>query len=188
MPHLAGGARLALALAVVSSLAACVGSVPAPPLTPARGAPLAACADLERTLAYPLTSFNAKPVGAGELSVASKPIACALPASRGAMNERTSPVDGKRYAIGFEMRLPEAWNGRFFYQANGGVDGSVVTATGAVSAGPGLDNALAQGFAVISSDAGHSGAQNGQLRHRPAGAPRLRLSRRRAADADGQGR
>ena len=47
------------------------------------------------------------------------------------MNERTSPVDGKRYAIGFEMRLPQAWNGRFFYQANGGVDGSVVTATGA---------------------------------------------------------
>ena len=106
--------------------------------------------------------------------------------SRGRMNERTSPVDGKRYAIGFEMRLPEAWNGRFFYQANGGVDGSVVTATGGVSGGPGLDNALPQGFAVISSDAGHSGAQNGQLRHRPAGAPRLRLPRRRAAHADGQ--
>ena len=162
MPHLAGGARLALALAAASSLAACVGSVPAPPLTPARGAPLAACADLERTLAYPLTSFNAKPIGAGELSVANKPIGAHCLVT-GRMNERTSPVDGKRYAIGFEMRLPEAWNGRFFYQANGGVDGSVVTATGAVSAGPGLDNALAQGFAVISSDAGHSGAQNGSF-------------------------
>ena len=42
------------------------------------------------------------------------------------MHERTSPVDGKTYAIGFEMRLPKAWNGRFFYQANGGIDGSVV--------------------------------------------------------------
>ena len=42
------------------------------------------------------------------------------------MYERVSPVDGKRYAIGFEMRLPQAWNGRFFYQANGGIDGSVV--------------------------------------------------------------
>ena len=113
------------------------------------------CSDLERTLAYPLTSFSAKPVAAGELSVASKPIGAHCLVT-GRMNERTSPVDGKRYAIGFEMRLPEAWNGRFFYQANGGVDGSVVTATGAVSAGPGLDNALAQGFAVISSDAGHS--------------------------------
>ena len=43
------------------------------------------------------------------------------------MLDRTSTVDGKAYAIGFEMRLPDAWNGRFFYQANGGTDGSVVT-------------------------------------------------------------
>ncbi len=50
-------------------------------------------------------------------------------------------------------------NGRFFYQANGGIDGSVVTATGAVNGGAGLTNALAMGFAVISSDAGHVGSQ-----------------------------
>ena len=75
------------------------------------------------------------------------------------MYQRTSPVDGKSYAIGFEMRLPNAWNGRFFYQANGGIDGSVVTATGRVNGGGGpLTNALAQGFAVISSDAGHAGS------------------------------
>ena len=46
------------------------------------------------------------------------------------MFQRVSPVDGNAYAIGFEMRLPNAWNGRFFYQANGGIDGSVVPATG----------------------------------------------------------
>ena len=45
----------------------------------------------------------------------------------GRMHERVSPVDGKTYAIGFEMRLPKDWNGRFFYQGNGGIDGSVVT-------------------------------------------------------------
>jgi hypothetical protein len=33
------------------------------------------------------------------------------------------------------MRLPNDWNGRFFYQANGGIDGSVVTATGPVGGG-----------------------------------------------------
>jgi feruloyl esterase len=66
--------------------------------------------------------------------------------------------DGNAYAIGFEMRLPIAWNGRFFYQGNGGIDGSVVTATGAVNGGGGLTNALAMGFAVISSDAGHAGS------------------------------
>ncbi|WP_295958371.1 tannase/feruloyl esterase family alpha/beta hydrolase, partial [Rhodoferax sp.] len=65
------------------------------------------------------------------------------------------PVDGKSYAIGFEMRLPTHWNGRFFYQANGGIDGSVLTAVGAHGGGA-LDNALNMGFAVISSDAGHA--------------------------------
>ena len=52
------------------------------------------------------------------------------------MFERVSPVDGKTYAIGFEMRLPKAWNGRFFHQGNGGIDGSVVTATGSFGGGP----------------------------------------------------
>jgi feruloyl esterase len=67
-------------------------------------------------------------------------------------------IDGNSYAIGFEMRLPNDWNGRFFYQANGGIDGSVVTATGGVNGGGGpLTNALKMGFAVISSDAGHAG-------------------------------
>src|SRR5207344_428867 len=41
----------------------------------------------------------------------------------------------------------------------GGIDGSVVTATGSVNGGPALTNALAMGFAVISSDAGHVGSQ-----------------------------
>lgn len=68
-------------------------------------------------------------------------------------------IDGVNYAIGFEMRLPNAWNGRFFYQGNGGIDGSVVAATGAANGGAGLTNALVQGFAVISSDAGHVGSQ-----------------------------
>ncbi|MDB5961642.1 MAG: esterase [Massilia sp.] len=88
------------------------------------------------------------------MTIAGKPVAahCQL---TGKMLARVSPVDGKAYAIGFEMRLPGNWNGRFFYQANGGVDGSVVTATGPAGPAP-LESALNQGFAVISSDAGHS--------------------------------
>lgn len=76
----------------------------------------------------------------------------------GKMNQRTSAVDGKSYAIGFEMRLPTAWNGRFFYQANGGNDGSISggnAAFGNLLGGSPVSNALLQGFAVISSDAGH---------------------------------
>ena len=77
---------------------------------------------------------------------------------KGKMHERQG-ADGQPYAIGFEMRLPKDWNGRFFYHANGGLDGVVQPALGALGGGP-LTGALAQGFAVISSDAGHSARQN----------------------------
>jgi pimeloyl-ACP methyl ester carboxylesterase len=73
---------------------------------------------------------------------------------KGKMFERVSAVDGKTYAIGFEMRLPKNWNGRFFYQANGGIDGVVQPAMWASGGGP-VTNALHQGFAVLSSDTGH---------------------------------
>lgn len=75
----------------------------------------------------------------------------------GKMHERSGAVDGKAYAIGFEMRLPKNWNGRFLHQGNGGIDGVVQPAVGAFAGGP-LTHALQQGFAVLSSDAGHSGA------------------------------
>ena len=73
----------------------------------------------------------------------------------GKMAERIG-VDGKPYAIGFEMRLPEQWNQRFLFQANGGNDGVVVPAYGNVVASGATTNALMQGFAVLSSDAGHT--------------------------------
>lgn len=73
----------------------------------------------------------------------------------GKMNERTG-MDGKPYAIGFEMRLPANWSGRFLFQANGGSDGVVVPAFGNVVSGGATTNALMQGFAVLSSDAGHT--------------------------------
>lgn len=97
-------------------------------------------------------------VAAGTLTLAGQPVPqhCLV---TGAMNTRVSAVDGQTYAIRFEMRLPVQWNGRFFYQANGGTDGNVVTATGSFGGGP-LTHALLQGFAVISSDAGHNAAQN----------------------------
>lgn len=118
------------------------------------------CATLAASLSYPGTVFTASAeIPAGTLKTGGQDIGahCRL---TGRMNERVSPVDGKTYAIGFEMRLPFAWNGRFYYQANGGLDGNVVTAVGNTSGGGPLTSALLQGFAVISSDAGHSAAQN----------------------------
>ena len=100
----------------------------------------------------------ASTVPAGALNVGGTPVPehCLV---TGRMRERTSAVDGNSYAIGFEMRLPKAWNGRFLHQGNGGADGNVVPATGSTGGGP-LTHALLQGFAVLSSDAGHAASQN----------------------------
>ncbi|WP_281047809.1 tannase/feruloyl esterase family alpha/beta hydrolase [Shewanella frigidimarina] len=75
------------------------------------------------------------------------------------MNERTGIGMGgdADYAIGFEMRLPSDWNGRFYFQANGGLDGSVQKAVGRFLKSASKDSgALKKGFAVISSDTGHA--------------------------------
>ena len=76
---------------------------------------------------------------------------------RGQMAERTGS-DGRAYALSFELALPDDWNGDFVHQFNGGNDGVVKPATGALESGTGDAAPLARGFAVISSDAGHDGA------------------------------
>ncbi len=116
-------------------------------LQPAVGKALGQCEALASSFKFDNTSID---------SVASAGAYCLI---KGQMFKRKG-ADGQNYAIGFEMRLPVAWNGRFFYQGNGGLDGVVQPALGALGGGP-LTGALAQGFAVISSDAGHTGAQNG---------------------------
>jgi hypothetical protein len=75
--------------------------------------------------------------------------------AKGYMNQRVSSADNNTYSIGFEMRLPTDWNGRYFYQANGGIDGSISAAYGGILGGAPTSNGLAKGFAVISSNAGH---------------------------------
>lgn len=151
-----------LAGAALLMLTACGGSddIVIPQLTPATGAALLSCTDLASRFSFAGTMITAaNAIASGALTVAGTPIAAHCQVT-GTMNPRTSAVDGKMYAIGFEMRLPNAWNGRFYYQANGGTDGRVVTATGVDSARGPLTNALQQGFAVLSSDAGHNAAQN----------------------------
>jgi feruloyl esterase len=113
------------------------------------GPPVIACQDLVDIFIYPDTMIDS-----AELVDATEefPEHCIV---KGYMNERTGPVDGKTYAIGFEMRLPIDWKGRFFYQANGGVDGYVAPAYGNILGGGPTSSGLAKGFAVISSDAGH---------------------------------
>jgi len=139
------------------TLAACGGSDDGglPQLAAAKPGTLQTCTQLASAALPGTTIASAELVPAGGLAVAGAatvPEHCLV---KGEMNRRTSAVDGQSYAIGFEMRLPTAWNGRFFYQANGGIDGSVVTATGPTGGSAPKSNALTMGFAVISSDAGH---------------------------------
>lgn len=153
------------ALGAAAWLAACAGtsgpsSAPHAPLAAARPGTLQTCKDLAQRAALPGTVYSSvTDVPAGNVTLGG--VAMAAPAHclvQGRMNERTSPVDSQRYAIGFEMRLPVAWNGRFFYQANGGLDGVVVPALGGIGGGGPRSSALQMGFAVISSDAGHAGS------------------------------
>ncbi len=68
--------------------------------------------------------------------------------------DRRTGIDGESYARGFEIRMPDDWNGRFLYQGGGGNDGSIRPALGTQGT---LEPALNQGFAVVSTDAGHQG-------------------------------
>jgi feruloyl esterase len=78
---------------------------------------------------------------------------------RGRIDERIG-ADGKPYHTGFELRLPSAWNGRFFYQGGGGNDGIVFNAVGRNTGAAGwADHALGRGYAAVSTDAGHQGPQ-----------------------------
>ena len=154
-------ARAAVPIAALL-LAACA-TPPGPDVPPrlaaAKGAPLQLCTELPGRLSLPNTVIaSATVVPAGGLAGVGQPIAehCLVV---GRMNERVSPVDGQSYAIGFQMRLPKDWNGRFFPQGNGGLDGFVANAVGIASGGRVQTNALAMGFAVLSSDAGHTPRQ-----------------------------
>ncbi|NML47634.1 tannase/feruloyl esterase family alpha/beta hydrolase [Ramlibacter sp. G-1-2-2] len=145
------------ALAALLLLAGCASVAPAPhPAQP--GVATASCEALAQQFSWPgLHILSTQRVAAGTLKLPgiaeAMPEHCVVTAR---LNERKGPVDGKDYAIGFEMRLPTQWNGRFFYQANGGLDGFVTPAYGNILGGGPRTNGLQKGFAVLSSDAGHA--------------------------------
>ncbi len=165
--HDAAGPPRALVVAAISLLAAGLAAPgAAKPLGRATPASFAGdCATLAATLAgIPGTTITAAAlVPAGEVRVGGQmvegrqqggePVAahCRV---LGTVNERISPVDGRAYGIDFEMRLPLAWNGRFFHQGNGGLDGVVLPAFAQFGGGP-VTGGLHQGFAVLSSNAGN---------------------------------
>ncbi|MBC7731544.1 MAG: tannase/feruloyl esterase family alpha/beta hydrolase [Bacteriovorax sp.] len=75
-----------------------------------------------------------------------KTVALAANAGVPAYCEVTALIEPK---LTFELRLPEAWNGKLHYGGGGGYDGSIPDLSGANL------NALSRGYANVSSDGGH---------------------------------
>jgi pimeloyl-ACP methyl ester carboxylesterase len=153
-------------LAIILGACASISNSSSPTLSEAKPATLGACAQLHSSFRFEKTTIeSATTVAAGKIAMGAAPnaptTAYAAPEHclvKGAMHQRKG-IGDQDFAIGFEARLPKDWNGRFYHQVNGGIDGVVQPALGALGGGP-LTGALAQGFAVISSDAGHTGRQN----------------------------
>jgi feruloyl esterase len=131
------------------------------PQAPVAGAAADACAAAAQAFALPGVRITEAEAIAGDTvrppGQAAGPLLAAHCRIQGRMNERVG-VDAKPYHIGFELRLPARWNGRFLYQGGGGNDGVIRPAIGPQAA-PGY--ALNRGFAVVTTDAGHQGPDAG---------------------------
>ncbi|MEO6041164.1 MAG: tannase/feruloyl esterase family alpha/beta hydrolase [Croceibacterium sp.] len=75
---------------------------------------------------------------------------------QGVINRRVG-AGGRAFGIKFELRMPTEWNGRFLFQGGAGLDGVVASATGTIP-NSAQAPALVRGFAVVTTDAGHSGS------------------------------
>lgn len=129
-------------------------------------APAVSCASLT-SLQIPQTTITASQPVAAKPKPAHPPagpayamnlVDVAMPSyclASGEIDKHAGP-DGKSYAIGFALALPDQWNGRFLFQGGGGLDGVVRPPLGTQAAGN--QPALARGFAVVSMDSGHQGS------------------------------
>src|SRR5215813_3121340 len=102
-----------------------------------------------------LTSAMANAARPAQGNVAAMPEHCEV---LGKINERIG-ANGQKYAINFHLRLPAAWNGKFFFEGGGGANGNLGNALGNLQ-GQQRTNALALGYAVVSQDSGHDNRAN----------------------------
>ena len=145
--------------------ATCGGPAFASPAPPHIMITRTACEKLEGTTSGGLVVQSARYVPAGPLSTgeggpngeAPPPVAAPNHCLIEGVIEPRNGADGKPYAIGVQMRVPLEWNGRLMYQGGGGLDGVIGVAYGANSShGSTAPTGLSRGFAVVTSDSGHS--------------------------------
>lgn len=126
--------------------------------TPLPAEPTAAerCEALAAEAAPAATTMTASYQAEGAVELNGVPLAahCLV---EGKTNERTG-VDGKAYAIGFRLRLPDDWNGRLIFEGGGGNDGTLRPAAGPnILVGGAMVPALQAGWAAVTTDGGHTG-------------------------------
>lgn len=141
-------------------LSACGGSSNSSSPPPVQAAQIVVCADL----AGKTVPASAIGLATGGASVQSATVVNATDA--GNINGEYCKVEGKISPsataaagtpdIKFQLNLPTQWNGKTVHMGGGGYNGTVVTATGAVSFAPGV-TPLSQGYATFGSDSGHVG-------------------------------
>ncbi|RYF61705.1 MAG: tannase/feruloyl esterase family alpha/beta hydrolase, partial [Comamonadaceae bacterium] len=121
--------------------------------------PASACAELPAKSGLTATTLTTDYVAADTKRPGGASTGVLLPGHcvvTGAINPRVG-VDGKNYAIGFQLSLPDSWNGRFLFIGGGGNDGILRDTSLSSSISVGTPSPLGQGFAVVSTDTGHSG-------------------------------
>lgn len=147
--------RLARNWLAVSAALSCLAFAAPALASPAQCAALSSLAGpnlvISAATATPAGPMPAPPMMMPGMKLPDLPAHCLV---RGTLNPRKGK-DGRPYGIGFELRLPDKWNGRFLFQGGGGLDGIIMPAVGMTAAGG--RPALARGYAVISSDGGHEG-------------------------------
>src|SRR4029453_4340702 len=102
-----------------------------------------------------LTSATVNAARGAQGNVPALPEHCEV---QGKINERTG-ANGQQYAIKTHLRVPTAWNGRFFFEGGGGSNGNLGNALGNLQ-GQQRTNALVLGYAVVSQDSGHDNQTN----------------------------
>jgi pimeloyl-ACP methyl ester carboxylesterase len=145
----------------LATASACFLALAAVLTSAAHAAAPAACAELTQFkvpgFAMEITQAATVPAGKAPAPPNAPPSDAMLPAycrADGVIDKRTGS-DGKPYAIGFAIALPENWNGRFMFQGGGGLNGAVRPPVGTRNTDT---PALAEGFAVVSTDSGHQSA------------------------------
>lgn len=157
-------ARPALACAATVGLLTLAGCAspdrggPAPSAAPDAETARAACAELPGRAGLPAATLVTRYVPSGTRRPGARTDGDFLPGHcvvTGSLDPRTG-VDGRAYATRFELSLPDAWNGRFLYLGGGGNDGLLRDTTLPMNISSGSPSPLGQGYAVVSTDAGHS--------------------------------